>query len=78
MKELLQFIVKEITGSKEITIEESSEDNRTRLAILAKPENIGIIIGKGGNTIRAIRNILRVKATLEKRAVYVEVSEKTN
>ncbi len=78
MNELLEFIVKEITGSKEIDIEESSEDNRTRLTILAKPENIGIIIGKGGNTIRAIRNILRVKATLEKRAVFVEVSEKTD
>ncbi len=78
MNELLEFIVKEITGSKEIDIEESSEDNRTRLTILAKPENIGIIIGKGGNTIRAIRNIMRVKATLEKRAVFVEVSEKTD
>ncbi len=78
MNELLEFIVKEITGSKEMDIEESSQDNRTRLTILAKPENIGIIIGKGGNTIRAIRNILRVKATLEKRAVFVEVSEKTD
>lgn len=78
MNGLLEFIVKEITGAKDISIEESSEDNRISLTILAKPENIGIIIGKGGSTIRAIRNILRVRGTLEKKAVFVEVSEKTD
>ena len=37
---------------------------------------IGLIIGKNGKTIRAIRNLLRVRAAIEKKAVFVSVSEK--
>lgn len=76
MKELLEFIVKAITGSDEVSVEESTEDGRVKLTVLAPADHIGLIIGKGGSTIRAIRNIVRVKGTLDKKAVYVEILEK--
>ncbi|PIP57013.1 RNA-binding protein, partial [Candidatus Woesebacteria bacterium CG22_combo_CG10-13_8_21_14_all_45_10] len=35
------------------------------------PEDMGLVIGKGGTTIKAIRNLIRVRATLEKRGASV-------
>lgn len=76
MKELLDFLLKGISGSKNFVIEETSEEGRVGLNIKADDEIIGLIIGKNGKTIRAIRNLLRVRAALEKKGVFVSVSEK--
>ena len=80
MKELLEYILEGITGSKNFEIVESvgSDDttNFINIEIKADPKIIGLIIGKSGNTIRAIRNLLRVRATLEKKGISVSVSEK--
>lgn len=80
MKELLEYILEGITGSKSFEIVESfSKDKLSdfiNIEIQADPKIIGLIIGKSGNTIRAIRNLLRVRATLEKKGISVSVSEK--
>ena len=76
MKDLLEFIVKSITGSDAVEVEEVETDGRTELTIYAEPEIIGIIIGKAGKTIKAIRNLLKVRAILEKKGVIINVSEK--
>ncbi|OGM57618.1 hypothetical protein A3E46_02570 [Candidatus Woesebacteria bacterium RIFCSPHIGHO2_12_FULL_46_16] len=72
MKELLTFILKGITG-KEIPVEESSEGERINFVITPPEDLIGIVIGKGGKTIKAIRNILKVRATLEKKIFFLSV-----
>ena len=76
MKDLLTFLVEEMTGSKEFEIQESAEEGRHDFMILAPQEMVGMLIGKEGKTIKAIRNLLKVKATLEKEAVSVSVGEK--
>lgn len=76
MKKLLKYIIQEITGSTDFSIEESSDQNQENYEIKAGPEIIGMIIGKGGQTIKSIRNILRVRAVLKKKTVFVSVSEK--
>jgi len=76
MKELLEYILKEILGEGGFYVTEEVEGDFVRLFIKVEPaENAGIVIGKGGNTIKAIRNILRVKATLEKKGVSVNLIE---
>ena len=75
MKNLAQFIVQEITGSKDFQIEEIEEDDKVTLNINSSPELIGIIIGKNGRVIKAIQNILRVKGKLEKKSIFVNVVE---
>lgn len=77
MKKLLAFLVEKITGNKDFKIQESEEEGRADYLILAPQEIVGMIIGKGGKTIKAIRNLLKVRATLEKKAVSVSVEEKT-
>jgi predicted RNA-binding protein YlqC (UPF0109 family) len=75
MQDLLEFIVKGITGGTNFTIEENQENDVSQFLIKAKSPEIGIIIGKSGRTINAIRNLLKVKATLEKRRANVSITE---
>ena len=57
-------------------IEESQDADRSNFEIKIDPSFFGLIIGKGGRTIRAIRNLLKVRATIEKKGVNVSVAEK--
>ncbi len=79
MENLIEYIISGITGSKDFKIIKSKQDsspgNHVNFEVKATTEIIGIIIGKGGKTVRAIRNLLRVLATLEKTAVSLSVSE---
>ena len=77
MKDLLTFIVQGITGNKDIDIEETSEGERSHFIIKAPEDVIGIIIGKEGRTVKAIRNLLKVRATLEKKGVSISVEPKS-
>lgn len=79
MKKLLNYLISEISGSTDYKIsvkeDDSGNSKHINFEIKASPEIIGIIIGKGGNTVRAIRNLLRVRATLDKTAVSLSVTE---
>lgn len=75
MKELLEYIIEGITGTRDFEIEETKNNGSVNFLVKAVPENIGLIIGKKGRTIKAIRTLLRVRATLEKKAVTLSISE---
>ncbi|MFC1625453.1 KH domain-containing protein [Patescibacteria group bacterium] len=75
MKKLIEYILGKILGKGEFNLKEAVEGEHTSYTITTKPENIGIVIGKGGSTIKALRNILKVKATLEKKSVSLNVEE---
>ena len=72
MKDLVTYIANSITGEK-LEIEERAEGERINYVIMAPEEVIGLIIGKEGKTIKAIRNLLKVRATLEKKGVSLSV-----
>ena len=80
MEKLLEYLVVGITNSKDFSVikteDDSDSNNHINFEIKASPEIIGIIIGKEGKTVRAIRNLLRVRATLDKIAVSLSVTEK--
>ena len=75
MKDLLEFIIKNILG-KDVKFEILEEDNGSlvTLTVKTKDEDGGMIIGKQGKIIKAIRNILRIKAVLEKKKVILLVN----
>lgn len=75
MDELLNFLATGITGKKGIKIESQDINGFINYNILAPKDTIGLLIGKAGKTVRAVRNILKVRATLEKKAVGITVSE---
>lgn len=75
MKDLLEFLLEKITKSKKLEINESESEDRIEFKIKLPKEFMGIVIGKGGNTIRAIRNLVKVRATLEKKVVNLSIEE---
>lgn len=82
MIDLLTFLVEKITGSHygdDFDINEEDQDGlpaqagKTVMNVSAKPELVGLIIGREGKTIKNIRKILSVRAVLEKRNVNINV-----
>ncbi len=80
MKELLEYIVKSIVNDPEkveITERESVDfPGLTILTINTAEEDIGIVIGKRGRTINAIRDIISINAIRSKKRVRVNLEEK--
>lgn len=76
MEKLLEFITREITGKKGIKVEKTNSGDLKIYLITAPKEVMGILIGKEGRTIRAIRALARARATVDKEAVAVRLEEK--
>jgi predicted RNA-binding protein YlqC (UPF0109 family) len=73
MKELLDFLVKNITGIEDYSIEEVTDNSFTKFVVKTNPDEAGLIIGKGGKTVKTLRNLLKVRATLENKGVAISV-----
>lgn len=73
MKDLLEFILKGVLGEEKFEIVETDDAGRVVYTIKTDPKNIGLIIGKGGKMISTLRQILKVRATLEKKGVNLQV-----
>lgn len=77
MKELLEYIVKNlVTKPKEVVITEDNADNMINFFIQASKEDMGMVIGKAGQTIKAIRRLLVSRAIAENQNLRVNVSIK--
>jgi predicted RNA-binding protein YlqC (UPF0109 family) len=77
MKNLLTYLLTEILGNNDFEIDENIQDSGfIDLKIIANPENMGLIIGKKGRMIKALRTILKTKATLDRIGFSLEVSER--
>jgi len=73
MKDVLEFILKNITTMPDdVVIEEVDEEGTTNYQITVNPDDVGRIIGKEGKVIKAIRTIMRVIAI--QKGVRVRVS----
>lgn len=75
MKSLLEFMLKGILGDKAFEVSESEDNGRIIYSIKTDDENKGLIIGKGGHMINTLRQVLKVPATLEKKAVNLQIEE---
>ncbi|QFR39725.1 KH domain-containing protein [Candidatus Gracilibacteria bacterium 28_42_T64] len=59
--DFLQFIIENLVENKDdIKIERTEDELGILLTLSVNKEDMGIIIGKGGNTINSIRSILRL------------------
>ena len=66
MKQLFEYIILGITSKPEsVSINEENENGTLVLKLKVADEDFGSIIGKGGRTIKAIRDLLRLKAQKE-------------
>jgi predicted RNA-binding protein YlqC (UPF0109 family) len=77
MQELLTFLLKNITG-RDIPVTQTEEEGRITFEIAPDSETIGLVIGKSGKTIKAIQEVMRVRARKENTFIYLRVVELTS
>ena len=63
MKELLEFIVKQIVSKPdEVLVSETSSGNNVDLVVKVAEDDLGAVIGRNGKVATSIRNVVRVSA----------------
>lgn len=66
MKDLLEYIITNMVSKPEgVKIEEEVQDNLANFSLTVDPEDMGLVIGKAGHTIKAIRKLLIARAMAE-------------
>ena len=76
MRDLLEYVVKNlVTKPDSVAIDEQTEAGNITLTLSVDPSDMGIIIGKSGQTIRAIRKLLTVRAIAENVRVNLQLNE---
>ncbi len=71
MKELLLYIVENIVNNPaDVKVsEQTREFGEVVLELKVNPEDMGLVIGKGGKIIKAVRSLIRTKAIVDKKKV---------
>jgi len=76
MKEFLEFLIQSIVNyPQEVAVQEKEVADVVSLTVKANPEDIKVIIGREGKTIKAIRNLLWVIATKQGKKINIVVGE---
>ena len=76
MKDLLNYIVTSlVTKPDAVIIDEQRQSGNVDLNLTVDPADMGIIIGKGGQTIRSLRKLLTVRAIAENVRVNLTLAE---
>lgn len=76
MREFVEYIVKIlVTMPEAVVVEESSQDGIQTLILTVASEDMGLIIGKGGQTIKSIRKLLAVKAMTDEVRVDLRLND---
>lgn len=75
MIDLLEYIARGITENSKVSVKESTSEGIHVYTIHAPKEVMGILIGKEGRTIRAIRLLARARAIKEQASIRVELEE---
>ena len=79
MKELLKTIVTELVENKnsvEVIEDEPNDEGIITYHLHVAPDDMGRVIGKQGRIAKAIRIVMRAKATKEGKKIMVEIEDK--
>lgn len=76
MIDLVEFIVKSLASKPEkVKITRESKGEVTQFKVKVDDEDMGLIIGRQGKIIRAIRTLLRTRGLVEKKKVQLFLDE---
>ena len=74
MKDIVEFIVKQFVSNPDaVEVNEEMQDGFVNITLKVAPEDMGLTIGKSGQTIKAIRRLLTIKAIAENVRVNLEL-----
>lgn len=75
-KELLETILKALVNNPNaVSVERTVDELGVLLTVTLDPADMGLIIGKAGSTINAIRTIVKSYGMREKKRVNVKLNE---
>ncbi len=76
MQDLILYIVKSlVTNPDAVSVEEQRDGGEVNLLLTVDPADMGLVIGKGGQTIKSIRKVLIVKAMADNVRVNLQLAE---
>ena len=76
MREVLEYLARNLVSDPDaVNVTEMTEGQTVSLRLTVAPEDMGKIIGKGGRTVRAIRDVVRAAATRAGVNATVEIVE---
>ncbi len=76
MKDLVEYIVKKIvTNPDAVDVLEDNQGTEVKLILSVDPVDMGLVIGKAGQTIKAIRKLLTVRAIVENVQVNLQLKD---
>lgn len=76
MKELVEYLVKSIVSKPdEVKVSESKDEGGVNIDLEVSNEDMGIVIGRAGQTIKALRKLIAVKAMAENVRVRLNLIE---
>lgn len=74
MKDIVEYIVKHfVTNPDGVEVTEETQDGMIHLMLKVDPSDMGLTIGKSGQTIKSIRRLLTVKAISDNVRVNLEL-----
>lgn len=75
-KDFLEFVVKSLVDNPEaVKVDRKVDEMGVLLALKVDPSNMGQIIGRNGNTAKAIRTLLRVVGMKHNARVNLKIEE---
>lgn len=76
MRELIEYIVKNlVTNPEGVEVSEERNNGEVNLTLTVDPQDMGIVIGKSGQTIKAVRRLITVRAIAENVKVNLRLNE---
>ncbi|OGC45657.1 hypothetical protein A2V49_03050 [candidate division WWE3 bacterium RBG_19FT_COMBO_34_6] len=79
MQEFLEYIINQIVNKpEEVKISKQDESGLIVYMIEVADEDMGVIIGKEGRTIKSIRSLIKAKAIKDGVRVRIELIDKQN
>lgn len=76
MRDLLSYIVNSlVTKPDAVSIDEQNSEGIVEVVLKVDPSDMGLVIGKSGQTIRAIRKLLTVRAIAENVKINLTLAE---
>ena len=77
MKELVEFIVKNLVEDTDaVVIEVSEQEKETNILVRVAEADLGKIIGKSGRVANSIRTVVRTSARKQNKRVNVKFTDK--
>lgn len=76
MRELIEYVTKQIvTSPDDVEVIEDRSSESINFSLRVNPADMGLVIGKGGQIIKAIRKLLTVRAIVENARVSLYLVE---